>query len=561
MVSETIFTDVWFRDLVQLLTYSSYSLLRMFIALVISYTFAIIYGIAAARSKKAEKVLMPVLDILQSVPILGFFPAAIFFFIALFHESWVGVELAAIFLIFTSQAWNLAFAVYESVSSIPKDLEEASGSLRLKGLRRLRVLYIPPSIPKLVYNGILSWSTGWYYLVAAEIISIGSKTYTINGIGSYLANATYSGNYQNTILGLAVLVVMIILIDLALWRPLRSYANKFRYEATSSDGEGTHRATYDPRLVWLRSHLLFRPLVRQSGLTHAISTAGYKPIAASVRYATEVRHAGEQKHFQKHRNLIFLVAGLILVSIFLTINHDFIFGLTSFPANLSSDMKKPEVVSAILQIPAALGYSMLRLLIAYLISIAWILPLALKLASKPRSFGSSIFTMEILASLPSTALFPIIILLTMKMPGGLEFTSIILVMTGMQWYLLFNILGGIKAIPSDLTEAANTYHVKGIQKLRKFIFPAILPTFITGSITAWGGGWNALVLAEYVNFNNQTLSVLGIGSLLNRAAYDIGSVALLTVIIIIMVSVVVTINRFMWRRLYRITFTKYRLDY
>jgi NitT/TauT family transport system permease protein len=224
-------------------------------------------------------------------------------------------------------------------------------------------------------------------------------------------------------------------------------------------------------------------------------------------------------------------------------------------------MKKPDVISAISQIPAALGSSMLRLLIAYLISIAWILPLALKLASRPRSFGTSIFTMEILASIPATAIFPIIILITMKLPGGLEMTSIILTMTGMQWYLLFNILGGVKAIPSDLTEAANTYHVKGFQKLKKFIFPAILPTFITGSITAWGGGWNALVLSEYINFNNQTLSVLGIGSLLNKAAYDIGSVALLTLIIIIMVSVVVTINRFLWKRLYRITFTKYRLDY
>jgi NitT/TauT family transport system permease protein len=467
MVSDAIVANIGFNDIIQLLTYSGYSLLRMFIALVLSYTFAIIYGVVAARNKKAEKILLPILDILQSVPILGFFPAAIFFFIALFHESWMGVELAAVFLIFTSQAWNLAFAVYESVSSIPNDLMEASGSLRLKGLRRVKILYLPPAIPKIVYNGILSWSTGWYYLVACEIITIGSKSYTINGIGSYLANATYAGNYQDTILGLGVLVCMIVLIDLALWRPLRSHANKFRYEATSSDDEATHKTTYDPRLIWLRNHLVFRPQVGQLGLSHAISVVGgFKPIAAGVRYATEIRHSEEPRFFHKYRNLIFTILGLAVVAVFMITDHNIITNLTSFPNNMSTDMKKPDVLSAILQIPAALGYSMLRLLIAYLISIAWILPLALKLASRPRSFGTSIFTMEVLASIPATAIFPIIILFTMKLPGGLELTSIILTMTGMQWYLLFNILGGVKAIPSDLTEAANTYHVKGFQKLK-----------------------------------------------------------------------------------------------
>ncbi|MGI0087534.1 MAG: ABC transporter permease subunit [Nitrosotalea sp.] len=554
MALDTIFLNVSLSDFSHVLVYSSYSLLRMTIALVISYMFAITFGVAAARNKKAEKILMPVLDILQSVPILGFFPAAIFFFIALFHQSWVGVEMAAVFLIFTSQAWNLAFAVYESVSSIPADLEEASGSLGLKGWKKFKILYIPAAIPKLIYNGILSWSTGWYFLVAAEMISIGSQQFNMHGIGSYLATATYTGDYQGTIMGLSVLVMIILFVDLILWRPLRHYADRFRYESVSSDENHPHKGAQDQRITWLRSHLSMLP-VRPAGLTQAITTSRFRPIIATVRHATE-----EPKFVQKHRKPILIAAIIIILSIFGITSEAFLVGLVSVPSSISNDLKKPDIAAVAEQIPAALGASILRLLAAYLLSIAWIIPLALVLAGKPRSFGTSIFTMEILASLPATALFPLIVLGTMNLPGGLQLTSIILTMTGMQWYLLFNVLGGVKSIPSDLVEAAKTYRITGLQKLRKFILPAILPTFITGSITAWGGGWNALVLSEYITFNKQTLSVQGIGALMNKSAYDLGSVTLLTLIIIVMVCVVVGMNRLVWRRLYKITFTRYKLD-
>src|SRR5579875_3539236 len=255
--------NISLQDFSQIFLYSSYSLLRMTIALAASYGFAIAWGVAAARNKKAEKVLMPILDILQSVPILGFFPAAIFFFIALFHQSWVGVEMAAVFLIFTSQAWNLAFAVYESVSSIPADLEEASSSFSLNGWKRLKTLYVPASVPKLIYNGILSWSTGWYYL----------------------AEATYAGDYQGTIMGLVALVTIILVVDLVLWRPLRHYANRFRYESVSSDEE--KRGPQDQRVTWLRSHLAVLPVRPPPGIAHVIAAGRFRPIAATVRHAAE----------------------------------------------------------------------------------------------------------------------------------------------------------------------------------------------------------------------------------------------------------------------------------
>jgi NitT/TauT family transport system permease protein len=542
------------KDFAQVLTYAGYSLIRMMIGMVVSYIFAISYGVIAAKNKKAEKVMMPVLDILQSVPILGFFPAAIFFFIALFNQSWIGVEMAAIFLIFTSQAWNLAFAVYESVSSIPSDLEEASGSFSIKGWKKFTTLYLPAAIPKLIYNGILSWATGWYYLVAAELISIGSKQYVLNGIGSYLAKSTSAGDYQGTILGLIVLVFVILFVDVILWKPLRKYANRFKYESVSSEEE-PRRNLHDPRFTWIRRNLSILQ-VRPSDLTYVIPASRLKSIVTTVRHATE-----EPKIIQRYRRDILVSIIAVLAVSFVVTGWVFLVGIASFPATVSSDLKKPEIASVASQIPADLGYSLLRLLAAYLISIAWILPLALKLAGKPRSFGTLIFIMEIVASLPATALFPLIVLGTMNLPGGLELTSIILTMTGMQWYILFNVLGAVKAIPADLIEAAKAYNIKGWEKLKKLIFPAILPSFITGSITAWGGGWNALVLSEYITYSNQTMSVPGIGALMNKAAYEIGSVSLLTVLIIVMVVVVVGLNRTIWKRLYKITFSKYRLDY
>jgi len=206
----------------------SYSLLRQFAALILSYLFAIPYGIVAARSRRAESVMLPILDILQSVPILGFFPVAVLFFIAVFGGSRIGVELAAVFLIFTSQAWNLAFSTYESVSAIPSELLEASGAFRLGRAGRLMKLYLPSCVPKLVYNGMMSWAGGWYFLVAAEIITIGSEEYKVPGIGSYIAEATYSGNLSHALLGLGALIFSVVIVDLLLWAPLRDYAERFR---------------------------------------------------------------------------------------------------------------------------------------------------------------------------------------------------------------------------------------------------------------------------------------------------------------------------------------------
>ncbi|MEM3049049.1 MAG: ABC transporter permease subunit [Candidatus Bathyarchaeia archaeon] len=546
--------DILIRDLWVLLPYTLYSLLRMFIALAISYLYAIPYGVAAASSRRAEKILMPILDILQSVPILGFFPAAILFFIMIFRESWIGVELAAIFLIFTSQAWNLAFAVYESASTIPSDLDEASTTLHLKGLARFRNLILPACIPKLVYNGMMSWAGGWYFLVAAEMITLGSRAYALPGVGRYLAESTYSGDFPGTILGLAFMVLTVLAVDRLLWKPLRTYAEQFRYEYVSLGGAPQP------------SHLSLSPMMRLRGLFKtpvAIKDVVHpfpvrlEPVVDRLRYVA----VKPGKLLGRHVKVMICAVALLGCGLAATRISEVMRYVYLLWSTLTEPFWNPELKSEVANIPAALATSVMRLFSAYLLSLAWTLPLAVKIGSERRMFEASASLIQVLASIPATALFPIIILATMGLPGGLQLTSIILTMTGMQWYLLFNLIGGVRSIPSDIIEASEAYRLDGFAKFRKVIIPAILPSLITGSITGLGGGWNALVVSEYVVFGGKSMYVLGIGAMIDKAAYELGSFSLLLTTIIVMSATIILMNRLLWRRLYHSVFNRYRIDY
>ena len=548
-INVAVFTEVW-----RLVIYTSYSLSRLIIALLIAYIFGILYGIAAARSRRSESALLPILDVLQSVPILGFFPAAIFFFIAIFEASWLGIELAAIFLIFTCQAWNLAFSTYESVSSIPNDLQEASNAFHLRGFSKFRNLILPACVPKLVYNGMMSWAGGWYFLVAAEIIILGSTTYSLPGIGSYIAESVYSANITGTIIGLLFLILAVLAFDLLIWRPLRNYAENFRYEPVIIER------------TEIRSFLPTSTLARISSLTPRLALSSQdlpkrvpsrvREIAGSMQYVTKK----PTTFLTRHSRLIFLFSFLSVVLILIISIQKILFFIPVLPRIFDSIMSDILLIQELSVIPVALGSSLMRLFLAYVLSVAWTLPLALVIASKRRSFGTNMFIIQVFAAIPATAIFPIMILATIDLPGGLYLTSIILTMTGMQWYLLFNLIGGMIAIPSDLIETSNMYKLKGVNKWKKLILPAVMPSFVTGSITAWGGGWNALVITEYIVFGNDIFAVLGIGALLDIAAYELGSVGLLLLIIVVMVATIMIINKLIWRPLYNYVLSKYLME-
>ncbi len=541
------------------------SIYRMFLALGLSFVVAIVVGITAALKPTFSKIVIPIVDILQSVPILGFFPAAVTFFITVFNGSPVGIELAAVFLIFTSMVWNMIFSVYESVLSIPSELQETVRAFRANPLLLFRRLYLPASTPKLIYNSIMSWAGGWYFLTAAEIISLGSKTYTLPGLGSLLATSVSAGLYVQALVTLAVLVGVILIIDFLFWRPLESYANRFKYEYSAASATG--------RVARLSGRRVTLPLVQLSDfliryprpVIHERSAKLIEAIEDSMYLFEQKVFPRAHKWFDIEGNIrlfkwvvLPVIAAFVISVIVLesgTITKSF-YALVQMYVSLYSD---PTARKIVLQIPLALILSYFRLAAAYLITLAWTIPVAIKIARDPK-FNRIMPVFQTFASIPATAFFPFMAILVNYVPGGLEFPSILLILTGMQWYMLFNLIGGVRSISGDIEEAAKAFRVSRGQYVRRVLFPSIYPSFITGSITAWGGGWNSLIVSEYLVFGNKTYSVLGIGSLLDTAAYDLGNTVLILLIVAVMVVVIVTVNRIVWRRFYKKVVQKYSMS-
>ncbi len=554
------------------------SIYRMFAALGLSFITAISLGILAARNSIASKIVIPIVDILQSVPILGFFPAAIAFFITLFHKSQLGIESAAIFLIFTSMVWNMIFSVYESVNSIPTELLETTKAYRANSLLKLRRLYLPASIPKLIYNSIMSWSGGWYFLTAAEIISLGSNTFKLSGLGSLLGTSVSTGHLGHAMMALSMLILVIMVIDLVFWRPLQRYANRFNYNTTSSIGvisikndSRSFRNLYNDNIT-----KLFRNAI-------VFSSSYLSNFNIDYRLLIYSKFNSISKFFMKLFSLIEILINsfynlfitilskktikiiLLLISVFLismgffyesTIIYKSFSSLYRMTLSLNSD---PKSVNIIVQIPLSLLLSYIRLGAAYLITLCWTIPVAIMVARSPK-FSHIMFIFQTFAAIPATAFFPFTIAAINFVPGGFEFLSIMLILTGMQWYVLFNLIGGLRSMPGNLEETAKAFRSTKVQYFKKVLFPSIYPSFITGSITGWGGGWNALIVAEYLVLGNKTYSVLGIGSLLDRASYNVGNTMLVLLIVGIMSIVIVLINRLIWRRLYEKVVKKYSFD-
>ena len=522
--------------------YAFCSFYRMLAAYLLSLIFAVTYGMAAARNPRNERFMIPAIDIAQSVPVIGFFPAAISFFVALSHGSRLGVELAAIFLIFTSQAWNLALGVYEAVKTIPADSLESLDSFGVTGWLRMKRLYLPASVPKLVYNSILSWVAGWYFLIACEIIVLGPVNYRLPGLGSFLMEASDKGRVGELIAGLVALLLIILVMDLLVWQPLSVWAQKFRYEFAASESAGT-TWIYD-LIVGLGVNLrlvmraLIYPVARFLGrLAQAMPWRRPGVMAILTRLAKPLRVAW----------LVTLAAGL---------SYALVDGLIALTRILSQPWPSEAKL-----IPAAAGASVIRLLIAYAISLGWTLPCTLIASDSPRFDRWLAPLAEIAGSMPATALFPVIVLFVIRLTGNMNLASVLLILTGMQWYLLFNLLAGSRQVPADLKEAARSFGLGRYAGWRKVTVPALTPSLVTGSITAWGGGWNALILSEYFIYRGHHYQVLGLGTLLDRATYESGNGVMILLSLLSMILIVMGINRLVWRPVYNYVTERYRVDY
>ncbi len=522
-----------------------YSFLRMSAAYALSLGFALAYGYYAATRRTGERVMIPILDILQSVPILGFFPIALVVFAALTPGSWPGVNLASVFLIFTSMAWNMVFGVYESLKTLPAELKEAADTFQLRGTLLFRRVLFPATINRLVYNSVLSWTAGWFFLVEAEIFTTNSNQ-VLPGIGSFLSFAASDHNTDAFLAGILVLVTLIAILDFAVWRPLGKWAERFRYD-TAPSGEGevitgadtsgrfSRMAAYVRRGVRTSVTRISTPLVQ-------LAAIAARPARKSERRQTALSYLGI--------GAILVVGWLMLIALIVAVFHVFTGPIL------------PGVLHQIELLPLAMGASALRVVAAYLICLAIAIPLALYLARNAHASRFGMPTVEVIASFPATALFPVIIfeLIPYITPEG---AAVLMLMTGMLWYLFFNILSGIRGLPPDIDEAAHSFGLRGWKRFTRVLLPGIFPALITGSITAFGGGWNTLIVAEYLTAGpSKSLNLFGIGqaidvgyALPNQEGYPLMVAALLT-----LVATVVAINELIWKPLYRRAVEKYRYD-
>jgi len=442
-------------------------------------------------------------------------------------------------------AWNMVFGVYESLKSLPSDLREASDSFGVTGGQRIRKVLLPATVNRLVYNSVLSWTAGWYFLVAAEIIAP-----SVHGIGGFLLLAATQNNLDALLAGILLLVVLIAALDIFVWRPLYRWAEKYRYDTTPSGDQemvpgGPRRAPFRRAAGYV-----YRGVV--TGVTR-LST----PVVGFAISATPQRLRHRSPGRSRVARTIVLGAILVVVWLLLITLIVAIFGVFSHPI-------APPVRAQILLLPAALGASFVRLIFAYLLSLAIALGLAIYLVQSPRAYRLGLPVVEIVASVPATALFPLFVFALVAFigpsRGGFEIASILLLMTGMLWYLFFNLLSGLRGVPPDLKEAALSLGLRRWQYYRRLVLPAIFPAFVTGSITAFGGGWNALILAEYLRYGPRTFSVLGVGQLIDLGNNEANGAPLMAAALLTMVFTVIAVNEVLWKPLYRRAADRYRID-
>ncbi len=520
--------------------YALESTVRIFIAYILSLLFAIVYGYIAAYNRWLEGLMIATLDILQSIPVLSFLPGVMLAMMSLFPNRQIGIELGAILLIFTGEVWNMAFSFYSSLKSIPKELMEACTINRFSRWQRLFQLELPFSAIGLIWNSMVSVASGWFFLMVCEMFPVGSRNFRLPGLGSYLQTAASNGDVVAIVWGLVTMMLIIVLTDQLLWRPIIAWSDKFKFENV----ESAERIT-SPILHLIRNSSMLQYLSRRA--VAPVSEAFYTRLARG-RHARRVLPDSETG--RRPSRGVTLTYAFIVTAAVLGI------GLLAFHA--VALLQKASVQEFLVLLGAA-GMTFLRVNASLLIASLWTIPVGVAIGFHPRLANIAQPIAQIAASFPATALFPLIVIGLMRLGMGLGFGSIALMLLGTQWYILFNVIAGAMAIPSDLREVAGLFRFGNLQRWTTLILPGIFPYLITGLITASGGAWNASIVAEYFKLKGTTMQTIGLGAQIS-AASDQGDFPRLLLATIIMALMVVTINRLVWRRLYHLGETRFRLD-
>jgi len=500
--------------------------LRMFLALGASLLFACAFAALAAKYRAAERVLVPLLDILQSIPILGFLSITVTGFIALFPGNLFGVECAAIFAIFTSQAWNMAFSLYQSLRTVPGELREAARVFQLSGWQRFWRLELPFAMPNLLWNMMMSMSGGWFFVVASEAISVSNQSIKLPGIGSYIALAIEARDLGAIGWAIGAMLVGIVLYDQLFFRPLLAWADKFRFEEGGSDS-----APGSWLLTWVRRterlHTLGLAFVRW--LERSLAFFRLHHDGTSIRARPATPHPGWSRVWDATLAAAVLIAAWQLVVF------------------IHAEVGWAEVG----RVMVLASFTLVRVLVLIaLAALVWV-PIGIWIGMNPRWSGRLQAIAQFLAAFPANLMFPLAVVVIVRWKLDPDLWLSPLMVLGTQWYLLFNVIAGASTVPAELRFAARNLGLSGWLKWKRYLLPAVFPSFVTGAITASGGSWNASIVAEYVSWGDTTLQARGLGSYIAQmtAAGDFPRIALG---IGVMCIFVMAMNHFVWRRLYRI---------
>jgi len=524
----TISLDPW-----ALPAYALRTVLRMAWALVASLVFSLAYAALAAKNRQAEKILIPLLDVLQSVPILGFLSITVTGFIAMFPGRLLGVECAAVFAIFTSQAWNMTFSIYQSLRTVPGELIEAARMYHLSPWRRFWRLEVPHAVPSLVWNMMMSVSGGWFFVVASEAITVAGHTILLPGVGSYIAIAIEKEDLRAIGWAVLVMFVVILLYDQLLFRPLIAWSRKFQPE-TAPD-EDNVRPWF---LIMLQRARLFELV--QSGLLQ-VNRGVDSAIAGFGRLRRRAARRPPGPAFERLFDLAVLVLSLAAAAWLTLYIH-------------------AHVDAAEISWVFVLGFiTAIRVLVLIAIaSLIWV-PIGVAIGLRPRLADRVQPIVQFLAAFPANLFFPPVVLLIVRFHLDPQIWLSPLMILGTQWYILFNVIGGATALPAELRRAAQNFGVKRWVWWRRVMLPAIFPAYVTGAVTAAGGSWNASIVAEVAQWGNTVLTATGIGAYIARTTAD-GDSARIALGISVLCLYVLAFNRLLWRRLYDVAAERLRLD-
>jgi len=512
--------------------YAARTTLRMLIAMVLSLIFTFTYATFAAKSRSAERLLVPLLDILQSVPILGFISVTVVFFMALAPGRVLGAEFAAIFAIFTSQAWNMAFSFYQSLRTVPTELEEASRNFRLSPWMSFWRLDVPFAMPQLIWNMMMSMSGSWFFVVASEAISVGNTTVTLPGIGSYIALAIEHRDMAAVGYAIGTMLVVILIYDQILFRPLVAWADRFRFEQEPGGA---------PPRSWVFN------VLRRSRVVERVT----QPLAALWRLSLRPRQPRSAEPVAlaqpaKPRRIAFLL-GVIAVALAAV-------ALWQIVAFAIEGITLADVGTTMLLGLATLCRVVVLIAIA---SVIWV-PIGVWVGTRPRAANMVQPVAQFLAAFPANLLFPIVVsaIVAWRLSPNIWLSPLMIL--GTQWYILFNVIAGAAAIPAELRAVGVNLRVRGWLWWRRIALPAVMPYYVTGAITASGGSWNASIVAEVASWGNEHLQAAGLGAYIAQQT-DAGDFHRIVLGIAVMSLFVVVINRIFWRPLYRYAERKFRM--